>query len=598
MFTVRLSFAAILLATSAVATHAADPGPDARLKALFADTDEADLKRNPLNALYRGDLRYADQIGDPYSDAHFAAEKAADQDALRRLAAIPRAALTPTDRIAYDVFKRTTEIDLEGYRPDLLAITRVLPINHFYGLQQDFADLSSGQGGAPFVTPKDYRDALKRDDQYAKLIGEIIVRFRQGMAQGIVHPKLVVRNMIDQLDTQAQGGVEGSPYYGPVKHFPDTVPEADRAALRAAYVAKIRDVILPANQRLRDFLAKTYLPKARDGVGLSSLKGGAAYYRYMIEQNTTLPLTAAEVHQLGLNEVARITAEMEGVKAKTGFKGDLPAFFRFMTSDPQFAPPSRDWLEKRYHEIGARIDRRIPEQFSLLPKTALLIRPVPAYKEKTDAGGEYMQGTPDGSRPGTFYYNGYDLPSRFTWDMETLYLHEAVPGHHFQISLAQENKDLPAFMRFGGNTAFVEGWALYAETLWPELGMETDPYERFGGLNDEMLRAMRLVVDSGIHSLGWSRDQAIAYMTSHSAMGKADVTAEVERYIAIPGQALAYKVGALTILKEKAKAKAALGATFDPRAFHAQVLNTGALPMTVLETKLDAWIAAQKDKTN
>jgi uncharacterized protein (DUF885 family) len=231
-----------------------------------------------------------------------------------------------------------------------------------------------------------------------------------------------------------------------------------------------------------------------------------------------------------------------------------------------------------------------------VPQTHLEIRPEPAYKEKSSAGGEYMQGSADGSRPGVFYYNGYDLPSRFTWDMETLYLHEAVPGHHFQISLAQENERLPSFMRFGGNTAFVEGWALYAETLWPELGMETDPYERFGGLNDEMLRAMRLVVDSGIHSMGWTRDQAIGYMTSHSAMGKADVTAEVERYIAIPGQALAYKVGQLTILKEKAKAKAALGDKFDPRAFHAQVLDTGALPMTVLEKKIDDWIASQKGK--
>ncbi|HLZ79441.1 MAG TPA: DUF885 domain-containing protein, partial [Sphingomonas sp.] len=286
--------------------------------------------------------------------------------------------------------------------------------------------------------------------------------------------------------------------------------------------------------------------------------------------------------------------QMEAIKNQVGFKGDLHAFFQFMTTDPKFAPPSRQWLETRYRELGAKIDKRIPEQFSLVPKTPLEIRSEPAYKEKSSAGGEYMQGSADGSRPGVFYYNGYDLPSRFTWDMETLYLHEAVPGHHFQISLAQENDKLPNFMRFGGNTAFVEGWALYAESLWPELGMETDPYERFGGLNDEMLRAMRLVVDSGIHSMGWTRDQAIEYMTTHSAMGKADVTAEVERYIAIPGQALAYKVGQLTILKEKVKAKAALGDKFDPRAFHAQVLDTGALPMTVLEKKIDDWIAAQK----
>jgi len=567
---------------------------DQRLRQLFHDTDEAMLKRNPLYALYRGDLRYADQLGDPYSDAHFAAEKAADEDALKQLAAIPRDQLTPTDQIAYDVFKKSTEIDLEGYRPDLLKVAEAMPINHFYGLQLDYADLSSGEGAAPFKTVKDYEDALKRHAQYPHLVDEIIGRFRQGMAEGIIEPKLVVNNMIDELNLQFAKGPEASPYYGPVRKFPAGISAADQARLRAAYLKAITTEIMPADMKLRDFLKNEYLPHARDTVGLGALPGGQAYYAYLIEQNTTLPMSAAEVHQLGLNEVARITKEMEAIKDKVGFKGDLHAFFHYMTTDPKFAPPSRKWLENRYRQIEARILKRIPEQFSLVPKTPLEIRAEPPYKEKGAAAGEYMQGSADGTRPGVFYYNAYDLPSRFIWGEETLFLHEGIPGHHFQISLAQENKDLPNFMRFGGNTAYVEGWALYAESLWPELGMETDPYQRFGGLNDEMLRAMRLVVDSGIHAMGWTRDQAIDYMTTHSAMGKADVTAEVERYIAIPGQALAYKIGQLTILKEKAKAKAALGDRFDPRAFHAVVLDTGALPMTVLEKKVDDWIASQK----
>ena len=581
--------AAALLPAIAHATPPSDA--DARLRQLFADTDEAALHRNPLAALYRGDMRFADQLGDPFSDAHDAAEKAADEHALRQLSAIPREQLNATDQIAYDVFKRTTDLDLEGYRPDILAVNHAMPLTHFYGLHLDYADLSSGQGAAPFKTVKDYDDALKRHAQYPHLVDEVIARFRAGAAAGIVEPKLVVTNILDELNLQLAGGIEGSPYYGPVKAFPATIPAADQARLRAAFIAAIRDEIVPANTKLRDFLKIEYLPKARDTVGVGQLPGGETYYAYMIEANTTLPLSAQEVHQLGLNEVARITKALEIVKARVGFKGDLHAFFQHMTTDPQFAPASRDWLEKRYRSIEARIETRIPEQFSLVPKTPLEIRPDPAYKEKSSAAGEYMQGTPDGARPGVFYYDGYDLPTRFTWGEETLFLHEAIPGHHFQISLAQENKDLPNFMRFGGNTAYVEGWALYSESLWPELGMETDPYQRFGGLNDEMLRAMRLVVDSGIHAMGWSRQQAIDYMTSNSAMGKADVTAEVERYIAIPGQALAYKVGQLTILKEKAKAKAALGAKFDPRAFHAQVLDTGALPMTVLETKIDGWIA-------
>jgi len=585
-----------LLAAAAMlpaAAHAAGDA-DARLTKLFADTDEASLRRNPMAALYRGDLRFADQLGDPYSDAHDAGEKAADEDALRWLAAIPRGQLNPIDQIAYDVFKRNTQIDLEGYRPDLLKISDAMPITHFYGLHLDYADLSSGQGAAPFKTVKDYDDALKRHAQYPHLVDEVIARFRTGMAHGIVEPKLVINNIIDELNLQLAGGIEDSPYYGPVKTFSATIPVAEQARLRAAFTAAIRDEIAPANTRLRDFLKTDYLPHARDTVGLGALPGGQAYYAYQIESNTTLPMTAQAVHQLGLDEVARITRELEAVKTKVGFQGDLHAFFQHMTSDPRFAPPSRAWLEQRFRSIEARIETRIPEQFSLVPKTPFEIRAEPAYKEKSSAAGEYAQGTPDGSRPGIFYYNGYDLPSRFTWGEETLFLHEAIPGHHFQISLAQENTALPAFMRFGGNTAYVEGWALYSESLWPELGMETDPYQRFGGLNDEMLRAMRLVVDSGIHAMGWSRQQAIDYMMANSAMGKADVTAEVERYIAIPGQALAYKVGQLTIAREKAKAKAALGVRFDPRAFHAQVLDTGALPMTVLEAKIDGWIAQQK----
>ena len=263
-------------------------------------------------------------------------------------------------------------------------------------------------------------------------------------------------------------------------------------------------------------------------------------------------------------------------------------------TDPRFAPESRDWLRDRYYEIGRQVDARIGEIFSTIPRTRLEIRAVEPFRERNEAGGSYQDGTPDGSRPGVFYYNAYDLPSRRTYGMETLYLHEGAPGHHFQISLANENEDLPNFMRFGGNTAFVEGWALYAETLWDELGMETDPYQRFGGLNDEMLRAMRLVVDTGIHAKGWTREQAIRYMLDNSGMSETEATSEVERYIAIPGQALAYKIGQLKILELRERAEQALGDRFDLKEFHAQVLMTGALPLTVLEQKIDDWIASRR----
>jgi len=324
------------------------------------------------------------------------------------------------------------------------------------------------------------------------------------------------------------------------------------------------------------------------------MPGGPALYRYLIANTTTTDMTPEAIHALGLSEVARITKGMEAVKQQVGFKGTLKEFFEYIRTDPKFKPTSKQQLTDVYYAIGKRVDLTVGKLFSTIPKAPLEIRPVPEFREKNDAGGSYQQGTPDGSRPGVFYFNTYDLPSRTLPGTETLFLHEGVPGHHFQISLAQENTKLPPFQRFGGNTAFVEGWALYAETLWDELGLETDPYQRFGGLNDEMLRAMRLVVDTGIHAKGWSREQAINYMLANSGMSRTEVVAEVERYIAIPGQALAYKVGALTIQRLRAKAEAALGKRFDPRAFHAQVLMTGSLPMAVLEEKIDDWIKATK----
>ena len=567
---------------------------DARLKQLFIDSDEANLRRNPISALFRGDLRYADRLGDYISDAYFAAERKAGEQDLKRLMAIDRAALNPTDQIAYDVFKWQTETNLRGLQPDMLALVAVRPIDHFFGFHTFYPDLASGQGAAPFKTVLDYDNNLKRHREYIVLLDRAIGRFREGMKTGVVQPKLVINNVIDQLNLQIAQGVEGSTFYGPVKNFPEGISATDQSRLRADYAATIKMAIIPAYVRLRDFLKNEYLPVARDGVGLVAMKGGPKLYDYLIEANTTVKMNANDVHNLGLSEVARIRKQMDDIRVQTGFNGDLKAFFNYFRDDPKFKFSSKEDMRDTFLAIGRKVDERVREQFSTIPKSPLEIRPVPDYREKTDAGGSYNAGTPDGSRPGVFYYNSYDLPSRSKPESETLYLHEAVPGHHFQISLAQENEALPSFMRFGGNTAYAEGWGLYAESLWKELGVESDPYFRFGGLNDEMLRAMRLVVDSGIHSKGWTRDQSIQYMLDNSGMSRTDATAEVERYIAIPGQALAYKIGQLTILKLKARAQAALGDKFDPREFHAQVLMTGALPMAVLEKKIDDWIASRK----
>jgi uncharacterized protein (DUF885 family) len=604
-----LSLATVSLASLTACTTTARPEPQAapaaepaparlseaeRLKRLFHDSDESNLRRNPVGAIFRGDLRYADRLGDFITDEYFAAERAAGEADLAALRAIDRSRLSATDRIAYDVFEWQTRDSLANLEPGMLALGVVRPINHMSGFHTFYPTFASGEGAAPFKTVADYENNLKRHKDYVAYHDRAIGRFREGIAAGVFETKLTTRNVVDQITLLLDQKVEDSPFYGPVKRFPADFSEGDKARLTAAYRTSIEGEIYPVHRRVRDFLRAEYLPKAREGAGLVHMKGGAEVYRRLIESTTTLPLTADEIHSTGLREVARIKSEMEAVRSRTGFKGTLAQFFEYLRTDPKFAPKTRDELREGYEAIARRVDSRIGEQFSTLPKSPLEIRAVEPFREKSEAGGSYQQGTPDGSRPGIFYYNAYDLPSRRLWGMETLYLHEGAPGHHFQISLAQENEALPAFMRFGGNTAYVEGWALYAETLWDELGLETDPYQRFGGLNDEMLRAMRLVVDTGIHSKGWSREQAIDYMLANSGMSRTEVVAEVERYIAIPGQALAYKVGALTIQRLRAKAEAALGKRFDPRAFHAQVLMTGSLPMAVLEKKIDDWISATK----
>ena len=580
----------------AQATETAQPAAteSQRLAALFVADDEASLKRNPLNALFRGDMRYADRFGDFISDAYFDNERSAAQANLDGLKTIDRAKLNDTDKIAYDVYKQSQIDALKGLSKEVMDLTVVRPLNHFFGFHTFYPTFASGQGAAPFKTVQDYENNLKRHKEFIVLMDASIGRFRQGMASGVFETKMTISNVIDQLNTQLAQKTEESPYYGPVLKFPPDFSDADKARLTSEYRDIIVNGLYPANARLRDFLRDSYLPLAREQVGLSAMKGGEGLYQYLIEQTTTLPLKADDIHNLGLSEVARIKSGMETIKNEVRFKGTLPEFFEHLRSDPKFKMSSRDALTQGYYDIGKKVDATISTQFKYLPKAPLEIKPYEEFREKYEAGGSYQQGTPDGSRPGTFYFNAYDLPSRTTPGMTTLYLHEGAPGHHFQISIAQENEKLPAFMRFGGNTAYVEGWALYAETLGYEMGLFKNPFQRFGTLSDEMLRAMRLVVDTGIHSKGWTREQAIEYMLANSDMGKTDATAEVERYIAIPSQALAYKIGALTIMRLKDKAKKELGSKFDVREFHNQVLNTGALPLTVLEKKIDDWIAASK----
>ena len=597
-----LATAALALpAAPALADHHAAPATEAaaqqsahdRLHGLFADADARELALNPLGRLFRGDDKDADRLGDFLTDSQWIAARTDTKLNLALLAQIDRSALNETDQLAYDVFKYQQETTLAGQTDEIRELTEVRPINHFAGFHTFYPGFASGDSAAQFKSLANYEDNLKRHDDYIAITDRAIARSRDGMASGVVETRLTIDRTVKQLDTLLAVPQADSMFMKPTKNFPADFSDADKARLTAAYEAKTA-ALYAVHTRLRDFLRDEYLPVAREQVGLSQMKGGDKLYALMIEQTTTLPLSADYLHNLGLSEVARIKGELEKIKAEVRFKGTLGEFFDYARTDPKFQPKSRAALTQSYYDIGKAVDKQIGKYFSVLPKTPLEIKPYDESIEQFQAGGSYQQGAPDGSRPGTFYFNAYDLPSRLTTGNVTLYLHEGAPGHHFQISLAQENEALPNFMRFGGNTAYVEGWALYAETLGYEMGFFKDPWNRYGTLQDEQLRAMRLVVDTGLHSKGWTREQAIAFMMENSGMTETEVVAEVERYIAIPSQALAYKVGALKIQELRKKAETALGKKFDLREFHNQVLNTGALPMPVLEAKIDRWIAASQ----
>ena len=563
-----------------------------RLFALFAESDERELALNPISGLFRGDMRRADRLGDYLTDAQFLASRTDTLLNLAKLDQIDRSKLNDTDKLSYDVFKYNQEQSLKSMTDEIRALTVVRPVNHFSGFHTFYPTFASGKGAAPFKTIKDYENNLSRHQDYIDIGERAIERFREGMESGVLETKLTIDRVVKQFDKQLSIPMKESQFWGPVKMMPDSFSDEDKARLTKEYETATK-AIYASTERMRDFLRDEYLPVARDSIGLSDMKGGDKLYQQLIESTTTLPLTADYLHELGLSEVKRIKEGMLSIMDEVGFEGTLNEFFDYVRTDEQFKPKSREALTQDYYRIGREVDEKIDKYFSLLPKSELEIKPYDPAIEQFSAGGSYQRGTPDGSRPGTFYFNAYDLPSRLTTGNVTLYLHEGAPGHHFQISLAQENEALPAFMRFGGNTAYVEGWALYSETLGYEMGFFDDPWNRYGTLQDEQLRAMRLVVDTGIHAKGWTREQAIDFMLANSGMTRTEVVAEVERYIAIPSQALAYKVGALKIQELRNKAEEALGDDFDIKKFHAQVLGTGALPLPILEQKIDRWIASE-----
>ncbi len=566
-------------------------GTSRQLHALFEQYFEEYLKLQPLAATFIGDDRYNDSLPNYIGPEYRARAHEMNQRYLDAVQRFERKALSGEDLISYEIFVRERRRALEAERfPDYL-----LPVDQRGGLTTLMPALGSGTNAQPFITVQDYENWLGRLDGFVVWMDQAVENMREGVTRGVVQPRTVMEKVLPQLDAMLVDKPEDSLFYGPITSFPETVPAADRERLTAAYRAAISGRIVPAYRRMRDFVRDEYLPKSRTTVAWTALPDGKAWYEFVVQEHTTTDMTPLEIHELGLNEVARILGEMDGVRRQVGFKGDLPAFFEYLKTDPQFYFTQGTELIQGYRDLKLRIDSALPKLFSVFPKADYEIREVEAFRAASEAGAFYQPPSADGSRPGIFYVNTYNLKAQPKFGMETLSLHEASPGHHFQTSIQQELTELPRFRRFGGSyTAYDEGWALYSESLGRELGMFTDPYQWYGRLNDEQLRAMRLVVDTGLHTLGWSREQAIKYMLDNSTMAETDVVSEVERYIAWPGQALGYKIGDLRIQGLRRRAEAELGDKFDLRDFHREVLSDGSVPMGVLEEKIARWVAARK----
>ena len=482
-------------------------------------------------------------------------------------------------------------MDLEG----LTFHDNYMPLNQFQSAHLIIGQFGSGSVVQPFKTVKDYDDWLKRVAVFSDYADSAILYFRKGMETGWVLPKTIVVKMIPQMQSMVVADARQSLFYGPITHLPAAFNEADTKRLTDAYTKTINEQITPAFKKLADFLEKEYLPKARATTGIMGLPGGDKYYSFLIRQQTTTDKTPDEIYNTGLSEVKRIRSEMERIKKETGFTGDLKAFFTYLQTDKKFTPyTSPKEILDAFDSIHKKMEPNLKKMFGHTPKTPFEIRQTEAFRAAS-ASAEYNQGSADGSRPGIFYIPILDATTfNSTGGMESLFLHEAIPGHHYQISLQQENEKLPRFRRFGGNNAYAEGWALYCESLGKELGLYTDPYQYMGALGDEMHRAIRLVVDVAMHTRGMTREEAIQYMRDNEQISEDGATAEIERYMVIPAQALGYKIGALKIRELRSKYEQQLGAGFNIAAFHDTILKDGNMPLDVMERKMDAWAVQQK----
>ena len=548
------------------------------------------LKMNPTRASYMGDYRYNDQLENTFSQSYRDQMKRLYTRYLNGLKAYDEKQLGERDQLNYQILRYDLTTNLAAMEfTDYLT-----PMSQMFGFHILFSLLGSGSSAHPFKSAKDYDDFLKRINGFVAQTDTAIANMRTGMAQHYVQPKVVIGKVLPQIKAMLVDDVTKSLFYKPVQNMPATFSAEDKQRLTTAYTTAITQQIMPAYSRLYTFLQNEYLPRCRETVGIEAVSNGKAQYAYLVKSSTTTDMTPDEVHALGLSEVKRILQAIEGIRQQVGFAGDLKAFYAYIDKDPKFFPYKTDEdVLNGFQTIYQTMKPQLPSLFNMVPKTAFEIRPIEKYRAASSPA-HYWPGTPDGSRPGVFYFPVLDAAKFSYWGMEDLFLHEAIPGHHYQISLQIENSALPAFQKIGNYGAYTEGWGLYAESLGKALGLYTDPFQALGRYQGEIHRAIRLVVDTGIHHKGWTREQAIQYSLDNEPIGEATAIQEVERYIAWPGQAVSYKIGELKIMVIRQKAEKALGTRFDIRAFHDQVLKDGPMPLAIFEAKMDSWIKSQQ----
>ena len=541
---------------------------------------------DPLGATQSGQNQYNDQLQFEMTD-NFRNSQAAFFDKYQSaLNNIDQENLSKEEKNSYEIIKWEVEIGTDLLKQP----TNLLPVHQFWGTHLTMGQFAGGTSAQPFKTEKDYTNFLKRMDKYAVWIDSAMVYMKKGLDKGVVLPKSLTVKLIPQFAEMATPNIEDNLFYSAIKLMPASFPDSIKEDLTAKYTATINTKLIPQYKKMADFLNKEYLPASRTTSGIGSLPFGKELYAAYVKQWTTTDMTPEAIHELGLKEVARLTAEMEKVKTQVGFKGTLLEFFEEVRNKKELKPFTKpEEVIANFQSIYTRIKPNVDKLFALQPKTKFEIRRTEAFREQT-ASAEYNQGTADGTRPGIFYVPIPDVANYNMYGDEDLFLHEAIPGHHFQISLQQENESLPDFRKFNWFGAYGEGWALYTESLGKELGLYQDPYEYFGMLGNEMHRAVRLVVDTGLHSKGWTREQAIKYSLANEAESEASIIPEIERYMAIPGQALSYKIGQLKIMELRKKAETKMGTKFDIKKFHEKVLESGVMPLALLEKKINAWI--------